>query len=100
MPVPSAPRTAAATIWPNSRRLYGSAARPAPGDLGHRAAEVHIDVVGQVLVGDHLHGLVGGGRVDGVELQRPGDSSGENVVMCMVAGWRSTSARAVTISQT
>ena len=29
-----------------------------------------------------------------------GDSSGPNVVMCMVTGWRSTSARAVTISQT
>ncbi|ABK74981.1 cytospin-A, putative [Mycolicibacterium smegmatis MC2 155] len=29
-----------------------------------------------------------------------GDSSGANVVMCMVTGWRSTSARAVTISHT
>src|SRR6201999_1298276 len=29
-----------------------------------------------------------------------GDSSGANVVMCMVTGCRSTSARAVTISQT
>ena len=26
--VPSVARTAAATIWPNSRRLYGSAAPP------------------------------------------------------------------------
>ncbi|CFE69540.1 cytospin-A [Mycobacterium tuberculosis] len=29
-----------------------------------------------------------------------GDSSAENVVMCMVTGCRSMSARAVTISQT
>ena len=28
MPVPSVARTAAATIWPNSRRLNGSAAPP------------------------------------------------------------------------
>src|SRR6516165_4100857 len=79
--VPSAARTAAPTIWPNSRRLNGSAAPPprlvtlgtgqpkvtkrgggaalpfkrrlfgqivgALGHLGHRAAEIHVDVVGQ-----------------------------------------------------
>src|ERR1700739_1371269 len=53
MSVPSVPRTAAAT-----------------SDLGHRAAEVHVDVVGEPLVGDHLHRRIGGSRVDGVELQR------------------------------
>ena len=45
-------------------------AAAATGDLGHRAAEVHVDVVGEPLVGDHLHRRVRGGRVDGVELQR------------------------------
>ena len=47
-------------------------AAAAPGDLGHRAAEVHVDVVGQALVDDHLRRGVGGVRVDGVQLQRPG----------------------------
>ena len=45
-------------------------AAAAPGHLGHRAAEVHVDVIGQALVGDHLRRGVGGVRVDGVELQR------------------------------
>ena len=39
-------------------------------DFGHRAAEVHVDVVGEVVLDDHPGRLVGGGRVDGVELQR------------------------------
>ena len=38
------------------------------GDLGDGAAEVQVDVVGQVLVGDHADGLADGGRVDAVQL--------------------------------
>ena len=53
---------------PPLERQRGTAA--APGDLGHRAAEVHVDVVGQPLVSDHFRGGEGGVRVDGVELQR------------------------------
>ena len=45
---------------------------PASGDLGHGAAEVHIDVVGEVLLDDHPRRGEGGLRVDGVELQRAG----------------------------
>ena len=54
---------------PPLERQRGAA--PAPGDLGHRAAEVHVDVVGHALVGDHFRRGEGGVRVDGVELQRP-----------------------------
>ena len=44
--------------------------RPAAlaGHLGHRAAEVQVDVVGEVLVDDHPHGRADDGRVDAVEL--------------------------------
>ena len=41
----------------------------ATGHLWHRTAEVHIDMVGKVLLDDHLRGVVRGGRIDGVELQ-------------------------------
>ena len=40
----------------------------ATGHLGYRAAEVQIDVIGQVLLDDHLRGAVGGCRIHGVEL--------------------------------
>ena len=40
--------------WPNRRRFHGSAEPPPrAGDLRDRAAEVHVDVVGEVLVDDH-----------------------------------------------
>ena len=38
--------------------------------LGHRAAEVEVDVIGEVLVGDHPHGLLHHHGVDAVELHR------------------------------
>jgi hypothetical protein len=41
----------------------------APGDFGYRTAEVDVDVVGEVVLDDHSRGVVGGLRVDGVELQ-------------------------------
>src|SRR5690606_21271797 len=40
------------------------------GDLGDRAAEVEVDVVGEVLVDDHADGLADGRRVDAVQLDR------------------------------
>ena len=52
---------------PALERQRGAAA--APGHLGHRAAEVHVDVVGHALVDDHLGRGIGGVRIDGVELQ-------------------------------
>ena len=42
----------------------------ATGDLGDGAAEVQVDVVGEVLVDDHPHRGADDGRVDTVELQR------------------------------
>ena len=44
----------------------GSAA--AAGHLRHRAAEVHVDVVGEAVLGDHPDRLVGVRRIDGVQL--------------------------------
>ncbi len=43
-----------------------------PRDLRHRAAEVEVDVVGEVLFRDHADGLADGRRVHAVELDRPG----------------------------
>ena len=39
--------------------------------LGHRAAEVEVNVIGEVLVGDHPHGPLHHHRVDAVELHGP-----------------------------
>lgn len=74
-------------------------AAAAAGDLGHRAAEVGVDVVGQARGGDHPGRVVGGVRVDGVELQRPRGLVGSVV---LVQGHRVAfdQRRAVTISQT
>ncbi|SKY76451.1 Uncharacterised protein [Mycobacteroides abscessus subsp. abscessus] len=41
------------------------------GHLRDRAAEVHVDVVGEILVDDHLGCLVGVARIHRVELHRP-----------------------------
>ncbi|SKV34570.1 Uncharacterised protein [Mycobacteroides abscessus subsp. abscessus] len=38
------------------------------GDLGYRAAEVHVDVIGEAFVGHHLGGAVGGFRIDRIQL--------------------------------
>ena len=38
-------------------------------DLGNRAAEIHVDVVCEVLVHDHFGRLVRVLRIDGVQLQ-------------------------------
>ena len=63
-PAGAAASTAARTIRaeepapPRQRRAAALA-----GDLGHRAAEVEVDVVGEVLVDDHPHGR--GGRSSG-----------------------------------
>jgi hypothetical protein len=54
---------------PALERQRGAAA--APGDLRNGAAEVHVDVVGQALVGDHLRRGIRVLRVHAVELQRP-----------------------------
>ena len=54
---------------PALERQRGAAA--APGHLGHRAAEIHVDVVGEALVDDHFRRGIGVVGVDRVELQRP-----------------------------
>ena len=40
------------------------------GDFRNRAAEVEVDVVCEIFVADHLHGLADRRRVDAVELHR------------------------------
>ena len=44
-------------------------ATAAAGDLGHGAAEVHVDVVGQVIVGHHASRLIRVFRVGCVKLE-------------------------------
>ena len=96
-------RTAARTIGAEQPPLprQGRSAALA-GDLGHRAAEVEVDVVGRVLVArpsraaapTHL-------RVDAVQLDRRGASHpGRRRHIRSVSALRSTSAREVTISLT
>ena len=57
--------------WPRTARLPRQR-RPAAlaGDLGHRAAEVEVDVVGAVLGDEHARRQPGGRRVHAVELHR------------------------------
>ena len=45
-------------------------AATALGHFGHRAAEIHIDVVGQAFISNHLGRRVSGGGVNRVELKR------------------------------
>ncbi len=71
-----------------------------PGDLGHRAAEVEVDVVGAVLLDEHAHGLPDRHRVDAVELDRARGLIRFVVDDAHALGARSTSAREVTISVT
>ena len=71
------------------------------GDLGHRAAEVEVDVVGQVLLDDHPHRGRGDVRVDAVELEAAGPLVRRRTRSSAASsGFRSTSARVVIISQT
>ena len=69
------------------------------GHLGHRAAEVEVDVVGQVL-GDHIRTAaddVAGRRRTAAA---PGLLVGSNAIISIVSALRSTSARDVIISLT
>ena len=83
---------------PTLERQRGSSALA--GDLRHRAPEVEVDVVGQILLDDHPHGAADDRRIDAVQLDRPRCSSAPNRIIAMVFGLRSTSALVVIISQT
>ncbi len=65
-----APLTASRRIARRRLRLYGRAEPPPAGDLRDRAAEVQVDVVGEVLLRDHADGLADGRRVHAVQLDR------------------------------
>ena len=70
-PYGAAAATAASRISPSSRRFHGSAAAAAlAGHLGHRAAEVEVDVRDAVLRAQDLGGLADVRRVGAVELHR------------------------------
>ena len=69
-PYAAAASTAASRIAASSLRLYGSAPPPPLRvTFGDRAAEVEVDVVGEVLVDDDPHRLADDVRVDAVELE-------------------------------
>ena len=52
------------------RVTHQAGAVPAVGHLGHRAAEVEVDMVGHVLVDDDFRGLLHNRGIDAVQLQR------------------------------
>ena len=70
------------------RALVGDRRPPAlAGHLGHRAAEVEVDVVGAVLVDEHPHGLPDRHRVDAVEPRCGRDDLAAHVDQRRLAGY-------------